>query len=174
MTDSELEKYTGDAALFSRVIRGQYPKLQVYKMTEKNEFLYAKPKDFHYADWEAVIKGRGDSPEGSGGQSLSINAFMMMMLLNYKKQSLAQSNPWTVMLLDNPFGKASAAHVLDPVFKIANKLNFQIIAFAAPEIVKTEISKRFPVFWALEINDDESGKGVVEGEVIYGERVKRG
>ena len=77
------------------------------------------------------------------------------------------------MLLDNPFGKASAAHVLDPVFEIANKLNFQIVAFAAPEIVKTEISRRFPVFWALEINDDENGKGVVEGEVIYGERVKR-
>jgi len=173
MTESELEKYTGDAALFSRVIRGQYPKLQVYKMTEKNEFSYARPKDYHYDDWEAVIKGKGDSPEGSGGQSLSINAFMMMMLLNYKKQSLAQSNPWTVMLLDNPFGKASAAHVLDPVFEIANKLNFQIVAFAAPEIVKTEISRRFPVFWALEINDDENGKGVVEGEVIYGERVKR-
>jgi hypothetical protein len=63
--------------------------------------------------------------------------------------------------------------VLDPVFKIADKLNFQIVAFAAPEIVKTEISQRFPVFWALEISDEEQEKGVVRGEVVYGERVRR-
>jgi hypothetical protein len=117
-----------------------------------------------------VIQGKGNGPEGSGGQSLSINAFMMMMLLNYKKQRFDKSNPWTVLFLDNPFGKASATHVLDPIFKIADKLNFQLVAFAAPEIIKTEISERFPVFWALEIGDTERNQGVVKGQVIYGER----
>lgn len=38
---------------------------------EKNEFLYAKPRSYHYATWGAVNGGEGDSPEGSGGQSLS-------------------------------------------------------------------------------------------------------
>ncbi|MCK8826588.1 hypothetical protein MWH25_02335 [Natroniella acetigena] len=170
---AQLKKYIGDAALFSRILRGRYPVLQVYKMTERNEFLYASPKDHYYADWEAVIQGKGDIAEGSGGQSLSINAFMMMMLLNYKKQRLHRDNPWTVLLLDNPFGKASAAHVLDPVFEIANKLNFQIIAFAAPEIIKTEISERFPTFWALEISKREENRGTVTGQVIYGERVRQ-
>jgi hypothetical protein len=60
--------------------------------------------------------------------------------------------------------------VLDPIFKIADKLNFQLLAFAAPEIIKTEISERFPVFWALEIGDTERNQGVVKGQVIYGER----
>lgn len=174
LTENELEEYIGDAALFSRTVRGQYPRLQVYKMTERNEFLNNPPRDYYYADWEAVIKGKGDTAEGSGGQSLSINAFMMMMLLNYRKQRLDKNNPWTVMFLDNPFGEASAAHVLDPIFKIADKLNFQIIAFAAPEIIKTEISQRFPVFWALEIASDTKGYGVIEGKVMYGERVRNG
>ncbi|MBU3146299.1 hypothetical protein [Clostridium sp. CF012] len=50
------------------------------------------------------------------------------------------------LALDNPFGKASGSHVHDPIFTIANKLNFPMIAFASPEIIKTEISERFPIF----------------------------
>jgi len=87
---------------------------------------------------------------------------------------VGNENPWTVLMLDNPFGSASGSHVLDPIFEIANKLNFQIIAFAAPEIIKAEISERFPVFWALNIGDEESGKsGVVTGRVIHGGRVNK-
>ncbi|MFW5736756.1 MAG: hypothetical protein ACOCXB_05330, partial [Halanaerobium sp.] len=173
LPDYKLKEYCGDTALFSRALRGKYPVLQVYKMTEKNEFLHARPQDYFYSDWESVIQGKGNGPEGSGGQSLSINAFMMMMLLNYKKQRFDKTNPWTVLFLDNPFGKASAAHVLDPVFKIADKLNFQLVAFAAPEIIKTEISERFPVFWALEIGDTEHNRGVVKGQVVSGERKRK-
>ncbi|MFW5809414.1 MAG: hypothetical protein ACOCWN_02950 [Halanaerobium sp.] len=173
LPDYKLKEYCGDTALFSRALRGKYPVLQVYKMTEKNEFLHARPQDYFYSDWESVIQGKGNGPEGSGGQSLSINAFMMMMLLNYKKQRFDKTNPWTVLFLDNPFGKASAAHVLDPVFKIADKLNFQLVAFAAPEIIKTEISERFPVFWALEIGDTEYNRGVVKGQVVSGERKRK-
>ncbi|OBR93298.1 hypothetical protein CLRAG_20340 [Clostridium ragsdalei P11] len=130
--------------------------------------------NYHYATWEAVNSGEGDAPEGSGGQTLSINTFVIMMLMNYKKKTLGNENPWTVLMLDNPFGKASGAHVLDPIFTIANKLNFQIIAFAAPEIIKTEISERFPVFWALNINnEEEKGKlGSVVGKVVHGGRVR--
>ncbi len=35
------------------------------------------------------------------------------------------------VVLDNPFGKASSKHVLDPVFFIAKRLGFQIIAVTA-------------------------------------------
>lgn len=174
LTDRELEKYMGDQAIFARAVRGRYPVLEVYKMTEKNEFLYARPHDYNYSTWEAINKGEGDDPEGSGGQTLSINTFVIMMLMNYRKKTIANENPWTVLMLDNPFGKASAEHVLDPIFEIADKLNFQIIAFAAPEIIKTEISERFPVFWALRIagEDDEVKQGTVTGRVIHGGRVR--
>jgi hypothetical protein len=65
-------------------------------------------------------------------------------------------------------------HVLDPIFEIANKLNFQLIAFAAPEIIKVEISKHFPIFWALKISGKEDLlPGSIVGRVIHGERVTK-
>lgn len=174
LDNKTLGKLMSDKSIFSKALRGKYPSLEVYKMTEKNEFLYAKPMNYHYATWGAINAGEGDVPEGSGGQTLSINTFVIMMLMNYKKKTLANENPWTVLMLDNPFGKASGTHVLDPIFTIANKLNFQIIAFAAPEIIKTEISERFPVFWALNINnEEEEGKlGSIVGKVVHGGRVR--
>lgn len=172
--DKIIDKLMGDEAIFARSVGGKYPKLMVYKMTEKNEFRYAKPKDYYYTSWEAINKGEGDSPEGSGGQTLSVNTFVIMMLMNYRKRYIGNSRPWTVLLLDNPFGKASGKHVLDPIFEIADKLNFQLIAFAAPEIIKAEISQRFPVFWALEIADSQSKiPGIVSGELVHGGRVNR-
>lgn len=167
--DKALDGLMGDRAIFSKAIQGRYPVLMVYKMTEKNEFKYAKPRDYYYTTWEAINKGEGDLPEGSGGETVSVNTFVIMMLMNYKKRYVGNENPWTVLILDNPFGKASAKHILDPIFEIGNKLNFQIIAFAAPEIIKVEISERFPVFWELRIGDRDKD-GLVTGNVIYGGR----
>lgn len=170
--DNTIEKLMNDNAIFSKTVRGRYPKLMVYKMTEKNEFKYAKPRDYYYESWEAINKGEGVMTEGSGGQTLSISTFVIMMLMNYKKRYIGNSNPWTVLMVDNIFGKASGKHVLDPIFEIANQLNFQLLAFAAPEIIKAEISERFPVFWALSIADGKDDiAGNVKGKVIHGGRV---
>lgn len=160
--DKTFNNLMGDKTIFSKALQGRYPTLMVYKMTEKNEFKYAKPRDEYYTTWEAINKGEGDLPEGSGGQTLSVNTFVIMMIMNFKKKNIGNENPWTVLILDNPFGKASARHVLDPIFEIANKLNFQLICFAAPEIIKVEISERFPVFWELKVED---------GKVVHGGRV---
>ncbi|MCF6466661.1 hypothetical protein [Clostridium sp. Cult2] len=167
--DRKLRELMDDKAIFSKALQGRYPVLMVYKMTEKNEFKYAKPRDYYYTTWEAINKGEGDMPEGSGGQTLSINTFVIMMLMNYRKRHVGNERPWTVLILDNPFGKASAKHILDPVFEIADKLNFQIIAFAAPEIIKVEISERFPVFWELRIGEGAKDS-LITGKVMYGGR----
>lgn len=169
-----IDNLMGDQAIFARAVGGRHPKLMVYKMTEKNEFRYAKPRDYYYTSWEAINKGEGDAPEGSGGQTLSVNTFVIMMLMNYRKRYIGNKRPWTVLLLDNPFGKASGKHVLDPIFEIADKLNFQIIALAAPEIIKAEISERFPIFWELKIQDTtDYTYGTVTGEMIHGGRVNK-
>ncbi|SKC36105.1 coiled-coil domain-containing protein [Maledivibacter halophilus] len=170
--DGTIEKLMNDKAIFSKTVGGRYPKLMVYKMTEKNEFKYSKPRDYYYESWEAINKGEGVMTEGSGGQTLSISTFVIMMLMNYKKRYIGNNNPWTVLMIDNIFGKASGRHVLDPIFEIANQLNFQLIAFAAPEIIKAEISERFPVFWALNIADGgDDMAGSVKGKVIHGGRI---
>lgn len=160
--DKELNKIMGDKVIFSKALQGRYPTLLVYKMSEKNEFKYARPRDEYYTTWEAINKGEGDRPEGSGGQTLSVNTFVIMMIMSFKKKHLGNEKPSTVLILDNPFGKASAKHVLDPIFEIADKLNFQLICFASPEIIKVEISERFPVFWEMKIE---------EGKVVHGGRI---
>lgn len=160
--DGILKDLMGDRVMFSKALQGRYPILLVYKMSEKNEFMYARARDEYYTTWEAINKGEGDLPEGSGGQTLSVNTFVTMMIMSFKKKHIGNENPSTVLLMDNPFGKASAKHVLDPIFEIADKLNFQLICFAAPEIIKVEISERFPIFWELKIE---------EGKVVHGGRV---
>lgn len=162
LDDKFIESLMGDNMIFSKALQGRYPVLLVYKMTEKNEFKYAKPRDEHYVTWEAINKGEGISTEGSGGQTLSVTTFVTMMIMSFKKKHIGNENPSTILLLDNPFGKASGRHVLDPIFEIADKLNFQLICFAAPEIIKVEISERFPIFWELRIE---------EGKVVHGGRI---
>ena len=111
--EGTLNRLMGDQELFSKAVRGRYPVLMVYKMTERNEFKYARPYDYYYASWEALNRGEQGTAEGSGGQKLAISTFMMMMLVNYKKRTLGSNNTWTVLLMDNPFGQASAKHILD-------------------------------------------------------------
>lgn len=160
--DRVFNELMGDKAIFSKALQGRYPTLLVYKMSEKNEFKFARARDEYYTTWEAINKGEGDLPEGSGGQTLSVNTFVVMMIMSFKKKHMGNENPSTVLILDNPFGKASAKHVLDPIFEIADKLNFQLICFAAPEIIKMEISERFPIFWELKIE---------EGKIVHGGRI---
>ena len=162
--DKLLEDLMGDGVIFSKALQGRYPTLLVYKMSEKNEFRYARARDEYYTTWEAINKGEGISPEGSGGQSLSINTFVIMMIMSFKKKHIGNENPSTVLILDNPFGAASAKYMLDPIFEIADKLNFQLICFAAPEIIKVEISERFPIFWELRVE---------KGKIVHGGRVMR-
>ncbi|HZK44114.1 MAG TPA: hypothetical protein VFC73_07470 [Syntrophomonadaceae bacterium] len=163
LAEYELKELMGDKTIFSKALQGRYPTLLVYKMSENNEFRYARARDEYYTTWEAINKGEGYLPEGSGGQTLSVNTFVIMMLMSFKKKHIGNENPSTVLILDNPFGQASTKHVLDPIFEIADKLNFQLICFAAPEIIKVEISERFPIFWELKI---EKGKIIHGGRVI--------
>lgn len=162
LDDKFIDSLIGDNMLFSKALQGRYPILLVYKMTENNEFKFARSRDEHYSTWEAINKGEGISTEGSGGQTLSVTTFVTMMIMSFKKKHIGNENPSTILLLDNPFGKASGKHVLDPIFEIADKLNFQLITFAAPEIIKVEISERFPIFWELRIED---------GKIVHGGRV---
>ncbi len=167
LDDKFIETLMADNIIFSKALQGRYPVLLVYKMTEKNEFRYASARDEHYATWEAINKGEGISTEGSGGQTLSVTTFVTMMIMSFKKKHIGNENPSTILLLDNPFGQASGRHVLDPIFEIADKLNFQLICFAAPEIIKMEVSQRFPIFWELRI---EEGKVVHGGRIIMDEK----
>lgn len=75
------------------------------------------------------------SNKWSGGEKWSKNMTLFLSILNYlaeKKQylSVTQKRHRTV-ILDNPFGKASSKHVLDPVFFVAENLGFQMLTVTA-------------------------------------------
>lgn len=65
-----------------------------------------------------------------------------------------------VVVADNPLGKASSDHVLDPVFFIAEQLGFQMIALTAHEDGNF-IRKYFPVVYSCHFADISGGKGKV-------------
>jgi hypothetical protein len=85
---------------------------------------------------------------------------IMMMIMTFKRQE--HSNNWSVLITDNPFGQAVSAHILDPIFSIADILRFQWIVLAPPELIKLDVSRRFPVYWNLELSQQKQGEMIRE------------
>ena len=95
---------------------------------------------------------------------------MMMMLLSVKSET---DQSWVPLVCDNPFGQAASAHVLDPIFAVAEKLKFQFIVVTPPELVKTEISQRFDAYYKLDFIR-ENGKEIVSDTIVPAFRIYQG
>lgn len=160
LTDSQLKKFIDDSQLVLVSLRNRYPKLAIYKPQTTNAFLYEKPRKHHYTDWETLNKGSKMEAKGSGGQLLAARTMIMMMIMTFKRQE--HSNNWSVLITDNPFGQAVSAHILDPIFSIADILRFQWIVLAPPELIKLDVSRRFPVYWKLELSQQKQGEIIKE------------
>ncbi|MCM2535077.1 hypothetical protein NDK43_25485 [Neobacillus pocheonensis] len=138
--DQEIKQLISDEQILFVSLRNRYPELLVYNMRTDNAFMYGKPQREHYSTWQTINQGSKTKSDGSGGQKLSARMIMMMMLLSVKNET---DQSWVPLVCDNPFGQAASAHVLDPIFSVAEKLKFQFIVVTPPELVKTEISQRF-------------------------------
>ncbi|MCF6093282.1 hypothetical protein L1765_04630 [Microaerobacter geothermalis] len=159
--DKVLDEMIGDGKVVLVALRKRYPVLYVYKPQTTNDFLYESPKKHHYTEWETINKGSMKEAKGSGGQLLAARTLVMMMLMTYKRQ-IGTGNNWTVLISDNPFGQAVSAHILDPIFAIADILRFQWLVLSPPELIKVEVSQRFPVFWELELKQEARGEVLIE------------
>ena len=108
-------------------------------------------------DWE-------ESNKWSGGEVWCKNMALFLGCLNYlseKRARLAHAKYHNrVVVADNPFGKASSDHVLDPVFFIAEQLGFQILALTAHED-GSFVRKYFPVVYSCRFAELAGGKGSV-------------
>jgi hypothetical protein len=149
--DEEIYKLMSDEQIVFESLRHRYPTLMVYNLQTNNAFRYEKPKEEYYSTWETINSGSEVETSGSGGQVLSARMVIMMMLLSIK----SNSQKWTTLICDNPFGQAASEHVLDPIFAASELLRFQLIVVTPPELVKTEISQRFPVYYALELKEEK-------------------
>lgn len=93
---------------------------------------------------------------------------LFLGLLNYvaeKKDHIPKNlKRHRAVILDNPFGKASSDHVLNPVFFIAEQLGFQIIALTAHAEGKF-LQDYFPVIYSLRLRSArDAGKQVMTKE----------
>ncbi len=95
---------------------------------------------------------------------------MIAIRLAEKSQSIQSSRKRNrTVILDNPFGEASSDHVLDPVFFIAEKLGFQIIALTAHGEGKY-IRDFFPVVYSCKLRpskDNETQIFTKKKEINY-------
>lgn len=160
LSDNELKKYINDSQLVLISLRNRYPVLNIYKPQTTNAFLYERPRKHHYTTWETLNKGSKTEAKGSGGQLLAARTIIMMMIMTFKRQE--HSTNWSVLITDNPFGQAVSAHILDPIFSIADILRFQWIVLAPPELIKLDVSRRFPVYWKLELSQKNQGEIIKE------------
>ncbi|WP_423798178.1 hypothetical protein [Neobacillus sp. SAB-20_R2A] len=160
LSENQLKRFIDDSQLVLVSLRNRYPKLAIYKPQTTNAFLYEKPRKHHYTDWETLNKGSKMEAKGSGGQLLAARTMIMMMIMTFKRQE--SNKDWSVLITDNPFGQAVSAHILDPIFSIAEILRFQWIVLAPPELIKLDVSRRFPVYWKLELSQQKQGELIRE------------
>ncbi|EKN70659.1 hypothetical protein BABA_04429 [Neobacillus bataviensis LMG 21833] len=168
--DQEIKQLISDEQILFVSLRNRYPELLVYNMRTDNAFMYGKPQKEHYSTWRTINQGSKTKSDGSGGQKLSARMVMMMMLLSVKSET---DQSWVPLVCDNPFGQAASAHVLDPIFAVAEKLKFQFIVVTPPELVKTEISQRFAAYYKLDFIR-EKGKEIVSDTIVPAFRIYQG
>lgn len=105
-----------------------------------------------------------ESNRWSGGEMWSKNMALFLGCLNYlsEKRCPMMRTRFNnrVVVADNPFGKASSEHVLDPVFYIARQLGFQLLALTAHED-GSFIRKYFPVVYSCRFASLSQGRGKV-------------
>ncbi len=101
-----------------------------------------------------------ESNKWSGGEKWSKNMTLFLGILNYlaeKRQHIVRNGKrFRTVIMDNPFGKASSEHVLDPVFFIAEQLGFQLIALTALAEGKF-IRDYFPIVYSCRLRESVTG-----------------
>lgn len=148
---TDIEKWFETPQLLRIVLQNGDMKVSCRKMTNDNE---ATSRSFSWRE----------SNEWSGGEKWSKNMTLFLGLLNYvaeKKKLLDTSMKRNrAVVLDNPFGKASSEHVLSPVFFIAEKLGFQIIALTAHAEGKF-LRDYFPVIYSYRLRSAQNAEKMI-------------
>ncbi len=155
-----LNQWLSVKSLIECILKDQPIKIKCRKVTNDKKITTTP------FNWES-------SNQWSGGEKWSKNMSLFLGILIYmaeKKQFLTGSQKrQRTVILDNPFGKASSKHVLDPVFFIAERLGFQIIALTA-HAEGDFIRNYFPVVYSCRLRQSaEVDKKIIvaEKEVHY-------
>lgn len=143
----QIEMWLDSKQLLRIVMDNQEMKVLCRKVTNDNKV------SGRLTSWE-------QSNKWSGGEKWSKNMTLFLGILNFvaeKKQVNTKLKRRQAVILDNPFGKASSEHVLNPVFFIAEQLGFQIIALTAHADGKF-LQDYFPINYSLRLRNAKDGR----------------
>jgi len=137
----KIETWLQSKQLLRVVMKEKTMKVSLHKVSNNNQV-----STRHYT-WE-------QSNAWSGGEKWSKNMTLFLGMLNYIAEKRQHIKPkmkrHRTVIVDNPFGKASSEHVLNPVFFIAEQLGFQIIALTALAEGKF-LRDYFPVIYSCKL-----------------------
>lgn len=158
MDDDALDARLGDLLRTRSLLNVLAPiescRVQVYKPRSES---IIRNQRIHHAPWDDVSRW-------SGGENYSAYITMFMVMLAHIRQQMeGKPNSWKVLVADNPFGKASAGHVLDPIFEVARANQIQLLCFTAHK--EESILRYFPVVYSLQLRQTY-GKEVMQAEQL--------
>ncbi|MBE1441272.1 hypothetical protein [Paenibacillus sp. OAS669] len=143
----DIERWLHPKHLLTKI--SEHPiKVQVRKVSNNNRVSHA------LEEWTT-------SNLWSGGEKWSKNMALFLGVQSYlseKRQHVTKTKTNNrSAILDNPFGKASSDHVLEPVFFIANQLGFQVIALTAHTEGKF-LRDYFPIIYSCRLREAKNGE----------------
>ncbi|MEJ8552629.1 hypothetical protein [Tepidibacter sp. Z1-5] len=160
LVKKSIEKWLQTKQLLQNVMKQNNIKIKCRKVTNNGKV------DSVPTSWEK-------SNNWSGGEKWSKNMTLFLGILNYlseKRHHILKSQKSNrIVIVDNPFGKASSDHVLDPVFFVAQQLGFQIIALTAHAEGKF-IRDYFPIVYSCKLRASTNGDNLIltkEKEIRY-------
>ena len=124
------KKIVSSQRLLLRYIRQDSIQVKVYKIDMNAE-------NSGYKRWEDTLT------QSSGAEKFVVFFAVVLTLMNYTRSSagLVSKNSKSVLVLDNPFGKITSAHLLKPMFDIAKHFNVQLICLS--DINKSDVINCF-------------------------------
>jgi len=90
-----------------------------------------------YKRWEDTLT------QSSGAEKFVVFFSVVLTLMNYTRSTsgIVSKEAKSVLILDNPFGKITSAHLLKPMFDIAKHFNVQLICLS--DINKSDVTSCF-------------------------------
>jgi hypothetical protein len=122
-------------------------RVDIYKPKKEHIMI---DKSIEYSPWEIAVKW-------SGGEQYTVYMTMFMVYIMHIRQAAdgREKEPFTIVV-DNPFGKASNDHIVDPILETAKKNNIQLICLTAHDTPR--IIKKFPVVYSNVYNYEPNAK----------------
>ena len=147
MIESKVAIYLSDRQLLNLTLDLETIKVKLYKFDIEN-------KNSGLRQWEDVIVGN------SGGQKFIACFALISALIEYTRRKELENlgedekvEASKVFILDNPFGKTSSKHLLEPMLEISKKFNIQMICLS--DLSQSSITDKFTLIYQLALRSSK-------------------